>query len=160
MPSTNPYEIAAETLLRETGCTVRTWRKRNTGRAHTSARDWGIDVPRPRGPISFATFAHEVGHQLLHRSNGSYPRWLEELEAWEYALAQFDRFNLVGRDKAQTDAAESLAYAANKAIRRRASAETAQRILDRYPDWVWAGDVGRAMASIDIEAAALGRVEA
>lgn len=131
----NPYEDAAAVLLKETGCTVRKWRKNTTGTAFTKSPDWGIEAPRPRGPISFATFAHEVGHQVKHRFN-SLPRWLEELEAWEYALEQFDRFGLTGRDKAQEDAAKCLVWAAKKA-NKRAGPETAQKILDRFPEWVW-----------------------
>lgn len=131
----NPYQEAAEVLLKESGCTVRKWRQNTTGTAYTKSPDWGIEVPRPRGPISFATFAHEVGHQMLHRFNST-PRWLEELEAWEYALEQFDRFWLVGKEKARLDAAKCLVWAAAKA-NKRASPETAQAILDRYPEWVW-----------------------
>lgn len=131
----NPYEDAADVLLKETGCVVRKWRQNTTGQAFTKDADWGIEAPRPRGPISFATFAHEVGHQVLHRRKAT-PRWLEELEAWEYALEQFDRFGLAGKDKAQDDAAKCLVWAATKA-NKRAGAETAQKILDRYPEWVW-----------------------
>lgn len=132
------FEAAAARLLAESGCTVRRWRTGNTGAAWTRDADWGIEVPEPRGPISFGTFAHEVGHQMLHRGNGSTARWLEEIEAWEYALAQFDRFELPGRERAQADAAKCLRYAASKAERRCGPA-TAQLILDRMPAWVWAG---------------------
>jgi hypothetical protein len=132
-----PYERAAAVLLRESGCTVRGYRSRNTGRAFTRADDWGIEVPRPRGPVSFAVFAHEVGHQLLHRGNGKTGRWLEEVEAWEYALAQFDRFALPGVERARVDAAVSLRYAAAKSLRGRLSSATARAILDRMPEWVW-----------------------
>lgn len=130
----NAYEEAANALLRETGCTVRKWRKNNTGTAYTKSADWGIEAPRPREPISFVVFAHEVGHQDMHRHNSA-PRWLEEIEAWEYALAQFDRFELDGRDKAEAQGAASLRYAAHKASLR-CSAKTANAILDRMPDWV------------------------
>lgn len=131
------YQDAADTLLRETGCTVRKWRKNNTGTAYTKSEDWGIEAPMPRGPISFATFAHEVGHQDLHRFNSA-PRWLEEVEAWEYALAQFERFGLDGIDKARADAARSIVWACVKASKR-CSPASASRILARCPDWV--GDI-------------------
>lgn len=136
----NPYEVAAETLLRETGCTVRKWRKNNTGTAYTSSDDWGIESPRPRGPISFGTFAHEVGHQELHRHNSA-PRWLEEIEAWEYSLAQFDRFGLEGQEKARADAVKCIVWACVKASKR-CSPESAHKILMRVPDWV--GEVSGA----------------
>jgi hypothetical protein len=145
----NPFEIAGKALLLESGCTVRKWRGANTGRAFTRAADWGIEAPDPRGPISFGVFAHEVGHQMLHR-HGSRPRWLEELEAWEYALAQFERFNLPGKERSQADAAKSLVYAAAKADRR-GSPETARKILDRFPEWVWEADSGCAMVGADLQ---------
>ena len=132
----NPYEEAAEVLLRESGCTVRKYRSSNSGEAFTSSKDWGIEVPRPRGPMSFAVFAHEVGHQMLHRGNESKPRWLEEIEATEYALAQFERFRLDGAEEAKKREARNLRHSAKKA-NRRATPETAQAILDRYPEWAW-----------------------
>jgi hypothetical protein len=143
----NPYQAAADVLLAETGCTVRKWRQNMAGRAFTRADDWGIEVPEPRGAISFGVFAHEVGHQLLHRHNSA-PRWLEELQAWEYALAQFDRFELAGKHKAREDAAKSLVWAAAK-TEKRCSPETAQKLLDHYPEWVWS-DSSRAMTYLDV----------
>lgn len=142
MPGREPYRSAAETLLRESGCTIRKWRKRpRSGSAYTRADDWGIEVPEPRGAISFGTFAHEIGHQLLHRDKHR-PRWLEEVEAWEYALAQFERFALPGVEKVRDDAAKCLVYTAAKA-NRRASAQTARAILERFPEWVWEAEVDR-----------------
>jgi hypothetical protein len=132
----NRYEEAAAALVVSSGVTVRKYRERNTGVAFTTADDWGIEVPHPRGPISFATFAHEVGHQLLHRHNST-PRWLEEIEAWEFALSCFERFELSGVERARHDAAKSLVYAAVKALRNpRTSDETRRALRSRYA-WVW-----------------------
>ena len=131
----NPYEQAARVLLSESGCTVRKWRTKNTGAAWTSADDWGIETPRPRGHASFAVLAHEVGHQMLHRHNGNKQRWLEEVEAWEYALAQFDRFDLPGREKVVDTARRSIRYAAAKAVRRRCSDATAATMRERLTGW-------------------------
>jgi hypothetical protein len=123
---------AATDLLRESGCTIRRWRASNTGRAATRSELWEIEVPEPRGPISFGVFAHEVGHQLLHR-HGSLPRWREEVEAEEYALAQFDRFGLKGRERYEEHAALHLGWAFVKAIRR--SKTVAAQIVEAYPEW-------------------------
>lgn len=135
--SANDYESAARVLLAESGCNVRKWRKSNTGTAYTASDDWGIETPRPRGQASFAVLAHEVGHQLMHRRNSA-QRWLEEVEAWEYALDQFDRFNLGGRDRAVVTANRCLCYAVTKAIRRRCSDATYEamkaRLDDRWPE--------------------------
>lgn len=130
------YEAAARVLLTESGCNVRRWRTVNTGTAYTSADDWGIETPRPRGQASFAVLAHEVGHQLLHRHN-SKQRWLEEVEAWEYALEQFGRFKLPGRERAQATAERCLMYAVGKALRRHCSDATyaamQARLVPRWP---------------------------
>lgn len=150
MSRSAPYERAADELLRESGCVVRRWRSSTTGVAFTREEDWGIEAPEPRGPVSFATFAHEIAHQVLHRRNSA-PRWLEEIEAWEYALAQFERFELRGVERARADAVKCLLYAARKASRR-CSPETARRILDRY-GWVWRdAPVDRAGVLLDLSA--------
>lgn len=135
IPGREPFRSAAEALLRESGCVVRSWRTRTTGRAYTSSDDWGISVPEPRGPVSFGTFAHEIGHQLLHRHN-SKPRWLEEVEAWEYAMEQFDRFGLPGKDQAERDAIGSIGYAIRKARKRSQRIELLDAIEERCRFWI------------------------
>lgn len=135
MNGREPYLSAAQTLLDESGCIVRKWNTGNYGRAYTQDDDWGIDVPEPRGPISFSVFAHEVGHQLLHRFN-SLPRWMEEIEAWEFAIGQFDRFNLPGGDMASAVAERCIAYATLKALRRTKTPEEMHaRIMERLAGW-------------------------
>lgn len=142
MNGREPFLSAAGVLLRESGCTVRKWNKKPVGRAYTREDDWGIEVPEPRGPISFGTFAHEIGHQLLHRFNSD-PRWLEEVEAWEYALAQFERFDLPGVEECRRDAGLSLVYAAAKAERRSNDPRALMaQIRERYPEWVWELGIG------------------
>jgi hypothetical protein len=141
-----PFLSAADTLLRETGCVVRKWRTNNTGRAFTSDPDWSIEVPHPRGPVSFAVFAHEVGHQSLHRDSWR-PRWLEELEAWEFAYAQFKQFDLPGVERSQREVAQRLRYLARKLVIRKVSARTAREVLDRYPTWVWTEESSPADAA-------------
>ena len=131
----NPYENAAAVLIAESGCEVSRWRKTMSGTAYTKDENWRIEAPYPRGPISFGIFAHEVGHQMLHRIDRRY-RWLEELEAWEFSLSQFDRFVLPGKAAAMRRAAGSLRYAAWKTSRR-ASDATMEKLELRYPAWVW-----------------------
>lgn len=147
MNGREPYLSAARALLDETGCTVRRWRRGTTGVALLSDPDWAIEVPEPRGPVSYGTFAHEVAHQMLHRPERRTMRrphrWLEELEAWEWALATFERFGLPGVDQAQADAAKSLAYAADKAVHSRKRdpervAGVVAEIVARYPEWALA----------------------
>lgn len=135
-------------LVRETGVTIRKTRSSSTGVAYTHADDWGIAAPRPAGPISFGVFAHEVGHQLLHRGR-SRIAWLNEIEAWEYALAQFDRFGLPGVERSRADAAQHLRYVAGRSGRR-CKPETARAIVERYPAWVWVYDDPREAVTSDV----------
>lgn len=146
----NVYEEVGATLLRETGVTVVKWRAGNSGVADWRSADWEIEAPHPRGPVSFGVFAHEVAHQLLHRT-GSKPRWRQEVEAEEWALAQFDRFGLPGRDQYERNAAKHLAWSFCKAIRR--SPRLTAVIINAYPEW-WA----RAEASGGYAAKRLARV--
>jgi hypothetical protein len=114
-----PYLSAAETLLRESGCTVTRWRSTSSGAADIYSDAWEIEVPEPRGPVSYAIFAHEVGHQMLHRRpRAKKRRWVEELEAWEFALDTFERFSLPGIEAARADAAKSMSWACSKGLRR------------------------------------------
>lgn len=130
--ASNRYRETADVLLRESGVTVRKWRTSNTGAAATRSALWEIEAPEPRGPVSFGVFAHEVAHQLLHRT-GSKQRWMQEVEAEDWALEQFDRFELPGRERYEQHAAEHLAYAFAKAIRR--SKRLVAEIVRTYPEW-------------------------
>lgn len=118
LPGNDPWRTAAATLLRESGCTIGKFRKSTTGIANLEDPLWTIEVPEPRGPVSYATFVHEIGHQVLHRRRRVRPRWLEEQEAWSYALDSFLRFDLPGVEKATADARGAMAYSFSKALRR------------------------------------------
>lgn len=131
MSAASEYAAAAAQLISESGCTVREWRTDRSGTAYTRAADWGIEVPTPTTAHRFGVLAHEVGHQVRHRS-GSRPRWQEEAEADEYALAQFDRFGLPGRAEYEAVVARHLDYSFAKAVRRGASP---QAIAAAWPSW-------------------------
>jgi hypothetical protein len=124
------WATAAQALLDETGVRVRKFRSNMTGISFTHYTE--IEAPYPKTARSFAIFAHEIGHQVLHRDNSSYPRWREEVEAWDFALAQFARFGLKGIRKQQRIATRLIAYAFEKAIRRGVD----PRLIHRtYPAW-------------------------
>jgi hypothetical protein len=110
-----PWVSAAYTLLCESGATVRRWTT-GSGAAWTSADDWGIVCPPPRGWSSFGIVAHEIGHQLLHRT-GTRPRWLEEVQAMRYALDAFDRFQLPQRERWRASAERRLGWGFRKSLR-------------------------------------------
>lgn len=127
------WQQAVDQLIKESGVTVRRWRNTNSGVAYTGADDWGVEIPIPKGPVTFCMAAHEIGHQLKHRGNGKTPRWVEEVEAWEYALAMLERFELPGRPRAVKRATRGVDYAFRKALKR---GVPLQAIIDRFPDWV------------------------
>jgi hypothetical protein len=133
--SENPYELAAAALMESADVEVRKYRTSTTGQAF---KDRTITTPRPRGAISFGVLAHEVGHVVLDHHHNSKPRWVEEVEAWQFALRAVERFGLNGYEKVHRRAAQSLAYAFGKAIRRGVKPET---ISERFPVW-WKETLG------------------
>jgi hypothetical protein len=127
----NEYELAGATLLRSERVLVVHERAASTGVSYGDGR---IEAPRARGPISFGTLAHEVGHEVCDHARTREPRWVQEVEAWEYALAQVERFGLKGYERVHVDAARCLAHSFAKAIKRGVDPE---KIRERYPTW-WA----------------------
>jgi hypothetical protein len=130
VPGREPWRSATALLLDEHGLRVRRWRGSTTGCAYHAVPE--IEGPEPRGRVSFAVLAHEVGHKALHHGR-SKPRWLEEVEAWDFALGQFERLRLGDpgagvRRRAQRGVAHSFGMA----IRRGADPD---RIAAAAPDW-------------------------
>lgn len=110
----NKYESAGRQLLERYEVTIKTVRKTMGGIAYIEDR--AISAPAPKRPLSFAVFAHEVGHI----ANGEItPRWLEELRAWEFSLACFGEFNLAITREVRRRFRYSMAFALAKALNRR-----------------------------------------
>lgn len=111
---------------------MRRWRSSTSGCAYIATPE--IEGPEPRGRVSFAVLAHEVGHKALVHGR-SKPRWQEEVEAWDYALAQFERLGL-GEPGAGVErrARRGIAHSFGMAIRRGADP---RRIAATAPQW-WA----------------------
>ena len=126
----DPWRSAAQTLLDESGCTIVKWR--SSGGCAYSDGSRRIEVPQPRGAVAFDTFAHEIGHIVLHERNGKVPRWREEVEATDFALEQFTRFSLKGRQKMRERRIAGIAYAFKKATRRGADPAAIKRA---FPGW-------------------------
>lgn len=117
-----PWLSAASQLLRESGCEISKYRNNLTGLALTSAvgGHWWIETPRPSTAKRYAVLAHEVGHWTLHYQKGG-RRWLEEVQAWDYALSTFDRFNLPDKEQVLEYAQRCVGYSIRKAVRRGAT---------------------------------------
>jgi hypothetical protein len=126
-----PWRSAAQTLLDEANVTWSPSKSSNSGVAKTDGSR-RIIAPAPKGRVSFAVFAHEVAHVVLHERNGKVPRWQEEVEAIEFALDAFTRFELPGKGKQRKADVSPVAYAFHKAIRRGADPEA---IRKAYPGW-------------------------
>ncbi len=142
IPGREPWRSATASLLDEHGLTVRKWRSSTTGCAYHHTPE--IEGPEPRGRVSFSVLAHEVGHKALHHGR-SKPRWQEEVEAWDYALAQFERFRL-GDPGASVmrRASAGIAHSFGMAIRRGADPD---RIARTAPRW-WEVVAGPAREDI------------
>lgn len=125
-----PWRSATAHLLDRHGLRVRRWRSSTTGCAYHHTPE--IEGPVPRGRVSFAVLAHEVGHKALHHGR-SKPRWLEEVEAWEFALLQFERLNLGDPGVGVRRRAErGIAHSFGMAVRRGADPD---RIAATAPGW-------------------------
>ncbi|GJQ30238.1 MAG: hypothetical protein HBSAPP03_21220 [Phycisphaerae bacterium] len=116
------YEAVARELLATHGIRVRKWRRSSSGVAVVltyrdgSVRKY-IECPRPRGPMSMAIFLHEVGHHVIGVGTVS-PRCLEELRAWQFAIAEMERRGLNITQAVRRRMDRSLRYAVGKAARR------------------------------------------
>jgi hypothetical protein len=128
---TEPWVSAAETLLDRHDIALEKHRKSMSGVAlHVG----GIEAPEPRGAKSYAIFAHEVGHKVLHSDNGAYPRWREEIEAWDFALASFSEFDLSGQRKIRPWVAKKIARSVHKA-RVKDRGKLIKEFRRDYPGW-------------------------
>jgi len=116
------YDAMTRSVLTEHGIRVRKWRSSMSGVAWEVHYQDGrvarlIEAPRPRGPMSAAIFLHEVGHHAIglgaHR-----PRCLEELRAWEWAIAEMERRHVAVTDRVRARMRESMQYAVYKARKR------------------------------------------
>jgi len=124
----NKYELAGQQLLKEHVVSVKTIRHNMSGIAYIDDR--AISAPVPRRPLSFAVFAHEVGHIVNGRIS---PRWREELMAWQFSIAQFKRFGFSVPKEVKTRMKYSLAFALAKALNRRmAKVPKGLRIYKKY----------------------------
>jgi hypothetical protein len=140
LKGSQPYLNAARTLIREHRCTVCAISPNASGWAY--ARRRAIEVPHPRGPRTFVALAHEVGHQALHR-RGLQPghrrpqRWVEEMEAYVFAIEACERFSLPDGARMRKMAGErtypwfwlALEHSAVPRQRRR-------QMLERSPEWM------------------------
>lgn len=125
-PRTSPRQRAYDALVDEMkaayGFRVRRWRRSMSGCAwELHFRDGRVqrmlESPYPKSPLSCAIFLHEVGHHAIG-VGAVRPRCLEELRAWEWALAAMEVRGLEIDERTRTRFRRSMEYAVAKATRR------------------------------------------
>ncbi len=93
--------------------------KINKGMNGTAYRDNNnIEIPHPKTDKSLSICLHEIGHKVLHHKRSSKKRFIEEYEAWNYALNIFRILEIPIRKGLRNKYKRSLRYAVNKALRR------------------------------------------
>lgn len=128
----NRYEEAAAALIATSGIHVAKYRSSMTGCARIRDGQREIEIPRVRGAVSFGVLAHEIGHHVLGHVERRQPRWIEEVEAWEFALKAVQKLDLPGYDRVYRDALKSIEQQFYRALRRGVKPDT---IAERFPAW-------------------------
>lgn len=128
----NRYEEAAAALIAASGVQVAKYRSGMTGCARIRDGVREVEIPRVKGAISFGVLAHELGHHALGHVERRQARWIEEVEAWEFALKAVQKLELPGYDRVYADARKSIEQQFYRALRRGVSPDT---IADRFPAW-------------------------
>ncbi|MEM0982484.1 MAG: hypothetical protein AAGI17_00890 [Planctomycetota bacterium] len=121
-PAAANYERVTREMLDRYGVRVRKWRTSMSGVAMLARTRDGrevrlIESPRPKGPMSAAVFLHEIGHHAIG-VGAVKPRCLEELRAWEFALAAMEAEGIAVTDRVRERMDRSMRYAVAKAVRR------------------------------------------
>ncbi len=119
----NKFEQAGEVLLRENNAKLVRVRRTMSGVAyrHTTAVEgkWEFASPLPKTAISFAVFAHEVGHiHQFQTQEKTKPRWKEEYDAEMFAIACFKHFGFTIPHIVLNRIRWHIAYALAKALNR------------------------------------------
>lgn len=101
---------------------IKKWRRSMTGCAwrvyyHDGRVINWIEAPRPRSPISFAIFMHEVGHHVIGFERFK-RRCEEEYHVWVWALAEMEKLGVPPDGKVRRRFDLSMQYAVGKALRR------------------------------------------
>ncbi len=117
-------EAVVRSLLAAYPVRVMRWRKSLSGVAwHVEKKgvfvETRIEAPRPRTPLSFSIFAHEIGHHLQHMERASWPSRMEqEHDAWERAFVLMREHGVPITEKVEKRFHDSMRYALAKALRR------------------------------------------
>jgi len=76
-----------------------------------------IEIPNPKTEKSFAICLHEIGHKVLKHNKGK-KRFIEEFEAWNYALNVFRILEIPIKNNVRNRYKKSIRYSISKAVRR------------------------------------------
>ena len=77
-----------------------------------------IEIPNPKTDKSLSICLHEVGHKVLNHKRNGKKRFIEEFEAWNYALNIFRVLEIPIRKGLRNKYKRSINYSINKALRR------------------------------------------
>ncbi|MBI4308182.1 MAG: hypothetical protein HY684_05185 [Chloroflexi bacterium] len=117
-------ESLARSILAIHPVRVVRWRKSLSGVAwhitkNGSLVETRIETPRPHTPLSFAIFAHELGHHLQRVERASWPSRMEqEYDAWQRAFALMRQHGVPITEKVERRYVQAMRYALAKALRR------------------------------------------
>jgi len=130
-------EALARSILAAHPVRVVRWRRNLSGVAWHVTRngkvETRIEAPRPRTPLSFAIFAHEIGHHLQRAEQASWPSRMEqEDDAWQRAFALMRAHGVPVTERVERRYVEAMRYALAKALRRGAARIPVQ--FERYLD--------------------------
>ncbi len=97
LPRAAVYEAAARTVIRSTGIGVE-FVDGKPAEAYLLRKPVSVRAPNPRTAGAVIELFHELGHGLLHAGQSPPLDWRAEVEAWEFALAQWREFRLPDED--------------------------------------------------------------
>jgi len=109
------YEYLIRNLILENNIKVKPFLNRLRGCAYPESRT--IEIPYPNTKLRLSIALHEVGHIVLNHNNTK-KRYIEEIEAWDYALKLMKLNNIPISNKLRLKRKKSINYAIGKAKRR------------------------------------------
>lgn len=109
------YSDLINNLMKENNIKLKGYKTNLTGVAYPDERS--IIIPKPTTKLRLSICLHEVGHIVLNHNNKK-KRYIEEKEAWDFALNYMKKEKIPITKKVRIRRKESINYAIGKAMRR------------------------------------------